>query len=146
MSGSAEMKLVFRLAGIGFTLPVNLLVEIVELESSPRMSRKKETSPFPLSAFRGEEIPVVNVAGRFGLSSASESAVTMAVLYGELGHWGMLLDEVVGIRPAGEFSELSLSPLFSLGDTTLYDKIDVWRAEPLVRFEPDRFAPQGDPS
>ncbi len=138
------MKLVFRLAGIGFSLPVNLLVEIVELQEPPKVPRTKDAPPHPVSSFRGEAIPVVNVAEQFGIPKVSRQGLTMLVLHGELGQWGMLVDDIVGIRPRIEFAEKDLSPLFSLGDRALYDKIDVWRTEPLVRFEPDRFAPRGD--
>lgn len=145
MADSAEMKLVFRLDGIGFSLSVNLLVEIVELDKKPRVSRKKDAPPWPQVDFRGEPIPVVDIAKRFDLNPSPDGdSQAMLVLHGELGRWGALVHTIEGIRPNGEFSERSLSPLFSLGGDTLYDSIDVWRDEPLIRLEPDRFAPQGE--
>lgn len=144
MTGSAEMKLVFRLDGIGFSLSVNLLVEIVELDESPRASQKKDAPPWPQVDFRGDLIPVIDVARHLGLNMAPDgSSVAMLVLHGELGRWGALVHAIEGIRPNAEFEERILSPLFSLGEEALYDTIDVWREEPLVQFEPDRFAPQG---
>ena len=145
MAGSAEMKLVFRLAGVGFSLPVNQLVEIVDLEKKPTVSRKKDAPPLPQADFRGELISVVNIANQLGLKAApARDSLTMLVLHGELGSWGALVDSIEGIRPDIEFKELILSPLFSLGGAQLYDKIDVWREEPLIRWEPDLFAPKGD--
>jgi purine-binding chemotaxis protein CheW len=145
MAGSAEMKLVFRLAGLGFSLPVNQLVEIVDLEKKPTVSRKKDAPPLPQADFRGDKISVVNVAEQLGLkASPAKGSLTMLVLHGELGSWGALVDSIEGIRPDGEFQELTLSPFFSLGGAQLYDKIDVWRDEPLIRWEPDRFAPKGE--
>lgn len=143
MTGSAEMKLVFRLGGIGFSLPVNLLVEIVELEKKPQVSRKKDAPSWPVVDFRGESIPVIDIAATFNLSTPTKDSLTMLVLHGELGRWGTLVHEVEGIRPRSEFAEKGLSPLFSLAGETLYDKIDIWRDEPLIQLEPDRFAPQG---
>jgi len=144
MTGSAEMKLVFRLAEVGFSLPVNLLVEIVELEKAPRVSRRKDAPPWPEVDYRDEKIPVVDIAKAFGLDKNAGSALTMLVLHGELGRWGTLAHEIEGIRPASEFEERGLSPLFSLAGETLYDKIDIWRSEPLIQLEPERFAPQGE--
>jgi len=145
MTGSAEMKLVFRLAGIGFSLPVNLLVEIVELEERPRKSTGDDASPWAQVTFRGEDVPLIDIAQNFGLSAPLEgSSMTMLVLHGELGHWGALVHAVEGIRSKGEFEERVLSPLFSLGGGNLYDTIDYWRDEPLIQFEPERFAPAGD--
>ena len=144
MTGSAEMKLVFRLDGIGYSLPVNLLVEIVELEKLPTVSRKKGASPWPQVDFRGEPIPVIDIAERFGLTVTRGSALTMLVLHGELGRWGVLVQTVEGVRPNSEFVERGLSPLFSLAGGALYDKIDIWRSEPLIQLEPDRFAPRGE--
>lgn len=145
MTGSAEMKLIFRLEGVGFSLPVNLLVEIVELEVKPQRSTEKDSPPWPQIDFRGSSIPVIDLAGSFGLSEAPEGEeLTMLVLYGELGCWGALVREVEGIRANAEFEERKLSPLFSLGGGNLYDNIDIWRSEPLIQFDPDRFAPRGD--
>lgn len=145
MTGSTEMKLVFRLAGIGFSLPVNLLVEIVELERAPGMPVGDDAKARPLVEFRGAEVPVVDIAQAFELPAAPEgSSLTMLVLHGELGHWGALVHAVEGIRSNSEFEERNLSPLFSLGGGKLYDNIDTWRDEPLIQFEPERFAPGGD--
>jgi len=143
MASTAEMKLVFRLDTIGFSLPVNLLVEVVELDKKPRLSRKKDAPAYPQVEFRGEAIPVVDLSGGFGLPAGKGEARSMLVMYGELGYWGGLVDVVEGIRPAAEFIERGLSPLFALGESTLYDKIDVWRGEPLVQLVPDRLAPRG---
>jgi len=145
MTGSAEMKLIFRLNGIGFSLPVNLLVEIVELEKKPRKSSAKDAPPWPQTDFRGVKIPVIDIAQAFNLASAPEgTSFAMLVLYGELGHWGALVHDVEGIRANVEFEERNLSPLFSLGGGNLYDNIDIWRNEPLIQFEPERLAPRGD--
>jgi len=142
MAGAAEMKLVFRLEKIGFSLPVSLLVEVVELDQKPRVSRKKDASPYPQVEFRGEAIPVVDLSGCFGLPASKSGTRSMLVLYGELGFWGGVVDTVEGIRPAAEFAECGLSPLFALGEGTLYDKIDIWRSEPLIQLVPDRLEPQ----
>ena len=145
MAGSTEMKLVFRLDGIGFSLSVNLLVEIVQLNNKPRVSRKKDAPPWPLAEFRNESIPVVDLGSFFNLSApVDEGELTMLVLHGELGHWGTLVSAIEGVRPNSEFNEQTLSPLFSLGGESLYDNIDIWRGEPLIRLDPDRFAPRGD--
>ena len=144
MTGSAEMKLVFRLDGIGFSLSVNLLVEIVELDGKPKLSRKKDAPPWPQAEFRGEMIPVVDIAECVGIKGKPRAgAFTMLVLHGEIGLWGALVHTVEGIRPNGEFEERTLSPLFSLGGASLYDSVDIWREEPLIQLAPDRFAPQG---
>ena len=145
MAGSTEMTLVFRLDGVGFSLSVKLLGEIVQLEKMPRVSRKKDAPPWPLAEFRDETIPVVDLGQYFGVSSTvKDDDLTMLVLHGELGYWGAMVSMIEGVRPNAEFEELTLSPLFSLGGAAHYDKIDVWRGEPLIRLDPDRFAPQGD--
>ena len=117
MTDSAEMHLVFRLAGIGFVLPIDDLVEIREATA---------TEP---SAVAGAESGVVALHGAFELVAADATAGAQVVLCGHQKSWVLQVDGIDGIFPGGEFDHRPLPELLQRDRVLPCRHLALWRGE-----------------
>lgn len=115
MTDSADMQLVFRLAGVGFALPIDDLVEIREAGNFGEAGDAPER--LDLAAGLGLEAPV--------------SGGALLVLCGEAGPWMTAVERIEGIFPAGDLRYLSMPPLLQRDVTLPFEVLALWRQEPL---------------
>ena len=129
------MKLVFRLHGVGFSLPVEDLVEIREKDAD-RLDRSAADPGIHLLgtvAHRGDTILVRDLHSRMALPlPASHEPLPLLVLVGAAGPWAGLVEEVRGIFPAKEFLPRPVPFLLSRPKRQPFGWLDIWRDEPLV--------------
>lgn len=129
--GLVEMKLVFRIAGVGFSLPLESLIEVRE-----GMEEFGEIPP-PASdclELRGDSIPLRDLRRRLALPDffADRDTLKALILAGSDGPWGILVDRVEGIFSLAEFKPKALPLAFGGSESRPYDRIELWRDEPLV--------------
>lgn len=137
MTTPAGMKLVFRLGGIGFSLPIEGLVEIRD-DAVPTLDRSKADPAAQLLghlSHRGAPIPVRSLGARLGLDVPVCEGAVVLVLPGEAGTWGVAADSVEGIFPATEFLSRRLPPLLTGRRPLPCSHCDLWRDEPLLSCE-----------
>ncbi len=129
--GQVAMKLVFRMAGVGFSLPVASLVEIREGIEGGAPGHPAAAEFLEL---RGEMIPLRDLRSRLALPDVpgDKGKLRALVLVGTDGPWGVLVDRVEGIFPEADFRPLGLPLVFSCSDSRPYERLDLWRGEPLV--------------
>ncbi|WP_432823651.1 chemotaxis protein CheW [Trichloromonas sp.] len=139
MSRSAGMNLVFRLGGSGFSLSVDDLVEIREEQGALRAGDGNSRGSYILGtlAYRGQQIPVVDLRGLLRISSdtVADELLTLLVLIGESGYWAVPVSRIEGIYPIADFSACHTPMLFMLPGPRPYNALEFWREEPLVRCE-----------
>ncbi len=139
MADSVLMKLVFRIAEIGFALPINDLVEIREgvggwLDRSTADPALCLVGTLP---HRGEMIAVRDLKRGFRLAlESAEVAGPVLILAGRGGPWGALVDRVEGIFSSAEFDVQPLPWLLTNQAPLPYDRVAVRNGEPLVLCEP----------
>lgn len=128
-------KLVFRLGGMGFSLPIEALLEIREGAGGWIDRSAGVPDEHLLGELRGRDgrLPVFDLRGLFHTVASSDAdSLVVLVLYGLDGPWGGVADSIEGIFPAGEFTSRSL-PLPFRGEGDLpYGSLDFWRGEALV--------------
>lgn len=135
MFDAERMKLVFRLGGSGFSLPVDHLVEILQgaREWLDRSEADDAQGLLGHVAQRGGRMPVYSLGRRLGLETPSaQPDLSLLVLSGHNGHWGLPVDAVDGIYPAESFSYLPLPELLLAPLGHLYQGLDLWQGELLV--------------
>lgn len=141
MMNSVRMKLVFRLGGIGFALPVQDLVEIREDPGGVLdLSASEPSTPVVGHLMhRGETIPIHDLREALGLSPSpvAEGSIVL-VLDGGTGAWAVTADRVEGIFPMEEFESRPLPLLLIRREPLPYTHLDLWRDEPLVLCEARR--------
>lgn len=132
MDGASGMKLVFRLAGIGFSLPIADLLEIRDDLAAALDCSAADPDTLLLGrlSWRGAAIPVRDLGGRFGLAGAA--APVALVLAGVDGAWAVAVDRVEGMFPAAEFLPRALPALLEGRRPMPCDRCDLWRGEPLL--------------
>lgn len=138
---TALMKLIFRVGGIGFSLTIEHLIEVLNV--SPGMidtaEADTETGLYGHVPFRDEAIPVYFLGSSFGLQqSGMPEAWSVLVLVGGEGPWGAVVDGVEGVFAETDFVCKDLPVALSASGQQLYTNIDLWRGEPLVCCEPYR--------
>lgn len=136
MSAAGEKKLVFRLAEIGFALPIAQLVEIVEgePERSPVDSSGAAES-MPGFCHRGEVVRVRDLRRRLALPPAVAGPALVLVLVGADGPWGVRVDAVVGIHPGTEFAVRAAPGWLFQTERWPFRALLVWHGEPLVQVD-----------
>lgn len=138
---TALMKLVFRVGGIGCSLVVEHLVEVVEFGMSELDTSVADPDKAKLGEFcyRDEQLPVVDLAGAFGLNpSAVSDSCAVLVVAGEEGPWGAVVEKVDGVYPASSFRPVDVPIALLCSGQKLYTQLDLWRGMPLVCLEPYR--------
>lgn len=129
--GLVAMKLVFRIAGVGFSLPLESLIEVREgIEDAGELPPSAAAS----LELRGEAIPLRDLRRRMALPDffGDRGKLRALILAGSDGPWGILVDRVEGIFPLSDFKPKALPLAFGGNDSRPYDRIELWRDEPLV--------------
>ncbi|BCR04399.1 hypothetical protein DESUT3_14680 [Desulfuromonas versatilis] len=140
MADTVGLKLVFRISGIGFALPIGSLVEIREevqgwLDRSEAAPERGLLGRLP---HRGEMIPVRDLRMGFRLpQSEPQPGELLLVLAKGVHRWGILADAIEGIFPDAEFRVHPLPWLLASQDSMPYGRVVVRKGEPLVLCEPD---------
>ena len=123
MTESADMQLVFRLAGRGFVLSIGDVVEIREAAASA-------TDAMPCDA-AGVPLEVIDLRLRLELPEAA-SGSSLLVLCGLSGPWALPVDSVAGIFPGTEFTLEPLPALLQREPPGPFRDAAIWRGEPLL--------------
>jgi len=135
------MKLVFRLREVGFALPIRGLIEIREdsLDLLDRSTADPDRFLLGELPFRGEPLPVRDLAGRLRLDGKSPfRGQILLVLVGQDGPSGIVADQIDGIYPDQEFESRHISPFFLDSQGCPWRHLVLWRDELLVVCEPDK--------
>jgi len=138
MTGMSDKRLVFRIAGVGFALSLEDLVEIREAGPGvlDRSAADPENGLLGLLDYRDEAIHAVNVRQKVGLPAPESFEVAYIVVNGTDGAWAMPVDKVEGIFPVEEFKVYEVPLLLRVNSELPYQTLQVWRSEPLVSCEP----------
>lgn len=137
MIDSGGKKVVFRIAGVGFSLAVDSLMVIneagaVDIDTSPA---DHEHGLVGLVAFRDDAIRVLDVRKLLGLPSSANDSVLLIVL-GTDGAWAFSVENIIKVALANEFLSCDAPALLLGNDRRPFSRIDIWNNEPLVCFEP----------
>lgn len=137
MAGMADKILVFRIAGVGFALSLEDLVEIREAGAGvlDRSAADPEIGLLGLLSYRDEAIHAVNVRQKLSLPPPDSFETAYVVLTGSDGVWAMPVDKVEGIFPAEDFRTCEVPLLLGMTGNLPYQTLKIWRSEPLVSFE-----------
>jgi len=138
MTGMSDKRLVFRIAGVGFALSLEDLIEIREAGAGvlDRSAADPENGLLGLLDYRDEAIHAVNVRQKVGLPAPESFEVAYIVVNGSDGAWAMPVDKVEGIFPVEEFKVYEVPLLLRVNSELPYQTLQVWRSEPLVSCEP----------
>lgn len=135
MAQAKNMRLVFRLDGIGFCLPISHVVEIKDSQSIWLDDQAIEPRPGSLGQvpFRGGTIHLFDLRQIFELSPRKAvERLTVLVLHGLEGYWGAVVDGIEGIFPDNEFAGHDLPSVLHSARNSFYRSVDLWHGEPLV--------------
>jgi chemotaxis signal transduction protein len=139
MSDSGGKKVVFRIADVGFSLEVDSLMEIRQVDdvTIDRSAADTERGLLGMVSFRADSIPLWNVRQMFSLPPAVDDSVIILV-FGTDGAWAFPIEAVVRVVLPTEFKTCDAPALLQMNDRRLFASIDIWRNEPLVCFEPGK--------
>ncbi|PLY03868.1 MAG: hypothetical protein C0623_00525 [Desulfuromonas sp.] len=138
MTEVADKRLVFRIAGVGFVLSLEDLVEIREAGAGvlDRSAADPEIGLLGLLAYRDEAIHAINIRHRVGLPVPEAYETAYIVVNGSDGAWAMPVDKIEGIFSAEEFVLHEVPLLLRMNGDLPYQSLHLWRSEPLIGFEP----------
>ena len=123
MTESADMQLVFRLAGRGFVLSIGDVVEIREAVALGADIAPRDAA--------GEPLEVMDLRPRLELSLAAPCS-SLLVLCGEAGPWALPVDGVDGIFPGVDFALESMPVLLQREPVGPFREVAIWREELLL--------------
>ena len=137
MTDSGSKKVVFHIAGVGFSLAVDSLMEIkeagaVEIDTS---SADPERGLIGMLSFREDAIRVLDIRRLLSLPPSIEDAVLM-VVFGTDGAWAFPIEKIDKVAQADEFLSCDVPALLIGSDQRPFAVIDIWQGKPLVRLEP----------
>lgn len=134
----ADKRIVFRIAGVGFVLSLEDLVEIREAGAGvlDRSAADPEIGLLGLLSYRDQAIHAINVRQRIGLPAPESYETAYVVVNGSDGVWAFPVDKVEGIFSVEEFEIYEVPLLLRMNGSLPYQTLQVWRSEPLVSFEP----------
>lgn len=138
MIDSTGMKLVFRLHGVGFALPLGDLIEVGEgLSGLLRPLVAAEASAaVGMIEHRGVEIPLLDLGACLDFAAVDLAGVDdFLVLAGADHPWALAVDQVVGVFPAPEFTLLPAPVWYFRESGRPFRVLTVWREEPLILCE-----------
>lgn len=137
MTDSGNKKVVFRIAGVGFSLAVESLMEISEARRSDIDTSVADPDHglLGLISFRDDAIRVLDVRKLLDLPSSDDDSVLMIVI-GTDGAWGFTIEKIDIVAHEGEFKECVVPALLLRDGQRPFAALDVWQNEPLVRFDP----------
>lgn len=133
-----QMKLVFRLGGVGFSVVIAETVEILEILPGWLTRESADPHRFLLGEMihRGASIPVRDLQSRMQLSlDQNNQDVAVLVLGANEDRFGLAVDWIDGIFPEAEFLSFPVPFQYVDGASPAYERIDIWRDEPLVALE-----------
>ncbi|KIH76818.1 purine-binding chemotaxis protein CheW [Geoalkalibacter ferrihydriticus] len=140
-----DMKLVFRLGGMGFSVGVSHVLEILDCGFSDLVLGDAPLPRLSLGriAHRGWDFEVFDGRRLFDLAPREgRSRLTVLVITVGESPFGLAVDRVQGIFPGSEFALRPLPPLLAAQEPfPLYQTLDVWRGEPLVVCDVARMMP-----
>ncbi|HKI50857.1 MAG TPA: chemotaxis protein CheW [Geothermobacteraceae bacterium] len=116
MATAEQMKLVFRLGQIRFSLPVDHLVEIRQGSAGGIDRTCQDLTGGQLGSIHHQDgqLGVYDLSYYLQLPPWSGSGeIDLLVLSGSDGPWAVPVDEVVGIFPNEAFSPLTTAPLLT---------------------------------
>ena len=135
MTPPVPMCLVFRLGGIGFAMPI----EIVEEVHTPASDGQQQDAGGLL--YRGVAIPRCDLASRFGVAPAAPSlAAAVLVLKGEEMPLAITVEKIEGVFPGSGFELHPVPVLLALQAPLPYRHLLLWQGQPLVYCEPSCLA------
>lgn len=140
-SGDAR-NLIVRIGGVGCLLDLTLVVEIREQIAGffDFSYSDPELGIVGALNFRQTRIPVVDPCLRLDLNSTTSIEKKIAlVLKSSEGNWALLVDRVEGISPADCFIACEIPPLLKTTTQEFYAKLELYRQEPMIVLEPERF-------
>ncbi len=137
MTDLGGKKVVFHIAGVGFSLAVDALMVIneagsVDIDTS---SADHEQGLIGLIAFQDDAIRVLDVRKLLGLPSSVNDTVLLVVL-GTDGAWAFPVEKIDKVALANEFRRCDAPALLLDNDRRPFSLIDIWNNEPLVCFDP----------
>lgn len=135
MATAEQMKLVFRLGEVSFSLPVDHLVEIRQGSTGWLDRGRHDTTCFRLGSIaqRDGQLDVYDLGGLLQLPAWSGSdEMTLLVLTGVQGAWAMPVDEIAGIFNNDSFTPLSVSPLLGHVSRLPGLAFELWQDQVLV--------------
>jgi len=139
MIGSLGMKLVFRLGGAGFALPVSDLFEVNVISVDELQVSEAPLEPGLLGYFlhRGGVIPVCDLGALLNLPQTvfPGGQITLLVLPGADTPWGLAAECVEGVFPREHFREVSVSEWIFSARMWPFAQIVLWKDEPLLHCE-----------
>lgn len=139
MVGSLGMKMVFRLGGVGFALPINDLIEVKEVLAEELHDSADEAEPGLLGFYlhRGGLIPVRDLGGRLDLPCPvfSRGQISLLVLPGADAPWGLAAEQVEGVFPDAQFRQLAVTEWIFSARMWPFAQIVLWKGEPLLHCE-----------
>ena len=142
----ADKRIVFRIAGVGFVLSLEDLVEIREAGAGvlDRSAADPEIGLLGLLSYRDEAIHAINVRQIIGLPAPESYETAYVVVNGSDGVWSFPVDKVEGIFSVEEFEIYEVPLLLRMNSSLPYQTLQVWRSEPLVSFEPQALERSGE--
>jgi len=137
-----DRYLIVRLSGVGCLLRLAEVVEVCKQIADQVDWQRADLSVGIVGSFnfRNASIPVVNPTLQLGLESGcSREDQAALVLSGAEGHWALLVDEVDGIAQASNFVACEIPLLLKNSISGYYSEIVLYRGEPMIVLEQDRF-------
>lgn len=137
MPGVGELRLVFRLGGVGFALPISQLLEIVEEEAHPSPLDHTRTDDGQEYCFRrGEAVSLYDLGRWLELPNQQDRPAVVLILAGLDGPWGIRVDMVAGIHPADDFLVRTVPDWVVRRDRWPSLQLLIWHEELLVQIDP----------
>lgn len=138
MADADGMKLVFRLGGVGFSLPVRDLIEVAEVpvEQVEVCSAAGTVCMDGWLLRRGELVPLFSLAQRLCLPAPTAGGQIVAVvMVGADGPWSIRVERIEGIFPGAEFALVPAAAWMFQREMWPFENLALWRGQPLVHFE-----------
>jgi purine-binding chemotaxis protein CheW len=135
MLESDHLRIVFRIAGIGFVMPVSDLLSIREAGDDPVDCSMVNPDSLQLGelTFREVSTPIRDIAGLFGLSWEGEcDASRLLVFAGSDLPWALAVDHVEGVLAVEQLMFKDVGSYLFDQASQPYHQVALWQAEPLV--------------
>ena len=114
----SQQLVVFTIGGEQYALPISGVQEIIRY-SDPRSAASADPSVRGILSLRGRIVPVLDIAGRLGVSSALSERSKIVILEHETRALGVIVDDVDEVLTV-EAEQLDEAPG---ADTTLIEAI-----------------------
>lgn len=142
MAGVDNRFLVFRLAGSGFVLALDAVVEVVDYIDDKLDFARTDPASGIIAAldFRHTWIPVVDPGLRLALGEQGAiDARRAVVLQGSEGRWALLVDFVEELAVAQDLQICEMAWLLRKATNCLYTELRLLNDEPMIVFDPELY-------